>query len=75
MNSHAYSGVNEFEVSLENLVAATVGTHNLKTPAVAATVVHLPGRRLRRARRAVRTAARRIQGVMRTRPKARRDSM
>lgn len=74
MNSFALSGGHEFEVSLENLVEATVGTQNLKTPAVAATVVRLRRRRLRM-RRILRSLVPRRQGAIRTRPKAFRDSM
>lgn len=74
MNSFALSGGHEFEVSLENLVEATVGTQNLKTPAVAATVVRLRRRRLRM-RRLLRSVMARRQGAISTRPKAFRDSM
>lgn len=74
MNSFALSGGHEFEVSLENLVEATVGTQNLKTPAVAATVVRLRCPRLRVQRFLWSFVARR-QGLMSTRPKACRDSM
>lgn len=68
------SGGHEFEVSLENLVEATVGTHNLKTPTVAATVVRFRRRRLR-LRRVLRSCVPRRQGAISTRPKAFRDSM
>lgn len=74
MNSFALSGGHEFEVSLENLVEAAVGTHNLKTPTATTTVVHFRRRRLR-LRRVLRALTPRRQGIISTRPKAFRDSM